>query len=76
MERFEVGRFKLSRDPLFIEKVRDIVGLYLAPPGPRAPALRGQEEPDSGARPHGAAVADAPRTDRTQNPRLPAPQND
>jgi transposase len=26
------GTFKLSRDPLFIEKVRDIVGLYLAPP--------------------------------------------
>ena len=24
--------FKLSRDPLFVEKVRDIVGLYLAPP--------------------------------------------
>lgn len=24
--------FKLSEDPLFIEKVRDIVGLYLAPP--------------------------------------------
>ena len=24
--------FRLSRDPLFIEKVRDIVGLYLAPP--------------------------------------------
>lgn len=24
--------FKLSADPLFIEKVRDIVGLYLAPP--------------------------------------------
>src|ERR1700750_1450631 len=30
--------FKLSRDPLFIEKVRDIVGLYLAPPD-RAPVL-------------------------------------
>ena len=28
--RFET--FKLSRDPLFIEKVRDIVGLYLHPP--------------------------------------------
>ena len=26
------GTFKLSRDPLFIEKVRDIVGLYLDPP--------------------------------------------
>src|SRR6202171_5938863 len=24
--------FKLSRDPLFIEKVRDVVGLYLNPP--------------------------------------------
>lgn len=24
--------FKLSRDPLFIEKVRDIVGLYMSPP--------------------------------------------
>ena len=27
-----VETFKLSRDPLFIEKVRDIVGLYLHPP--------------------------------------------
>jgi hypothetical protein len=25
-------RFKLSSDALFVEKVRDIVGLYLAPP--------------------------------------------
>ena len=24
--------FKLSTDPLFIDKVRDIVGLYLRPP--------------------------------------------
>jgi len=24
--------FKLSTDPLFIDKVRDIVGLYLVPP--------------------------------------------
>jgi len=27
-----VERFKLSSDPEFVEKVRDIVGLYLAPP--------------------------------------------
>jgi transposase len=26
------GSWKLSRDPLFIEKVRDVVGLYLNPP--------------------------------------------
>jgi putative transposase len=24
--------FKLSTDPLFIDKVRDIVGLYMSPP--------------------------------------------
>ena len=27
-----VRGFKLSKDPMFAEKVRDIVGLYLAPP--------------------------------------------
>ena len=26
--------FKLSNDPLFVDKVRDIVGLYLSPPNP------------------------------------------
>ncbi len=26
------GTFKLSTDPLFVEKVRDVVGLYMAPP--------------------------------------------
>ncbi len=26
------GTFKLSKDPLFVEKIRDIVGLYLHPP--------------------------------------------
>ena len=35
--------WKLSRDPLFIEKVRDIVGLYLDPPE-RAVVLSVDEE--------------------------------
>ena len=26
------GTFKLSTDPLFIDKVRDVVGLYMNPP--------------------------------------------
>src|ERR671929_39806 len=26
------GSFKLSTDPFFVEKVRDVVGLYLTPP--------------------------------------------
>jgi transposase len=32
LQPHRVETFKLSKDPLFIEKVRDIVGLYLAPP--------------------------------------------
>src|ERR687886_383593 len=39
-----VETFKLSTDPLFVEKVRDIVGLYLAPPE-RALVLRVDEKP-------------------------------
>ena len=32
LQPYRVETFKLSSDPLFIDKVRDIVGLYLAPP--------------------------------------------
>jgi transposase len=32
LQPHRVENFKLSRDPLFVEKVRDIVGLYLNPP--------------------------------------------
>jgi hypothetical protein len=33
--------FNLSSDPLFVDKVRDIVGLYLSPPNPsRCPQCR------------------------------------
>lgn len=32
LQPHRVGTFKLSKDPLFIEKVRDIVGLYMNPP--------------------------------------------
>ena len=32
MQPHRVDTFKLSKDPLFIDKVRDIVGLYLTPP--------------------------------------------
>ncbi len=40
--------FKLSSDPAFVEKVRDIVGLYLAPPD-RALVLCVDEKPQIGA---------------------------
>ena len=32
LQPHRVDTFKLSKDPLFVEKVRDIVGLYLHPP--------------------------------------------
>jgi hypothetical protein len=32
LQPHRVETFKLSKDPLFVEKVRDIVGLYLHPP--------------------------------------------
>lgn len=32
LQPHRVETFKLSKDPLFIEKIRDVVGLYLAPP--------------------------------------------
>src|SRR5580693_3063677 len=32
LESLASRTFKLSADPLFVDKVRDIVGLYLAPP--------------------------------------------
>src|ERR671916_3496911 len=38
LQPHRVETFKLSTDPLFVEKVRDIVGLYLSPPD-RAPVL-------------------------------------
>ena len=32
LQPHRVETFKLSTDPLFVDKVRDIVGLYLNPP--------------------------------------------
>jgi transposase len=52
--------FKLSPDPQFVEKVRDIVGLYMSPPGRRRRAVRRREEPDPGVGPHPAPAAAGP----------------
>jgi transposase len=55
--------FKLSSDPLFVEKVRDIVGLYLSPPE-RAVVLCVDEKSQCGpAKPSGA-----PTTTRDTEP--------
>ncbi len=81
--------FKLSRDPLIIEKLRDIVGLYLAPPN-RALVLCVDEKSqigvpgkryllagvEMGALDRRAAAADAVRTDRAADRRLRPPRHD
>jgi len=63
-----VERFRLSNDPRFEEKVRDIVGLYLNPPGPRTGIVCGREKPDSSTGPHGADTPLAARLARAANP--------
>jgi transposase len=47
--------FKLSKDPLFVDKVRDIVGLYMSPPD-RALVLCVDEKPQIQARERTAPV--------------------
>jgi transposase len=68
--------FKLSTDPLFVAKVRDIVGLYMSPPDHAAGAVRRREEPGAGARSHPAALAAVSRPARAAQPRLQAARHD
>jgi hypothetical protein len=44
-----VKTFKLSNDKQFVEKVRDIIGLYLDPPDKAVVFLGRCKEPDPGA---------------------------
>jgi hypothetical protein len=50
----KVDYWKLSTDPNFIDKLYDVVGLYLNPPddGPRVPGVEGSKVP----RFHGSRV--------------------
>ena len=54
LQPHRIEYFKLSTDPHFVEKLRDVVGLYVNPPE-RAVVLRfRREEPDPSPRPHPA----------------------
>ena len=67
--------FKLSSDPAFVDKVRDIIGLYLNPPE-RAMVLCVDEKTQIQARSDTAPAAHVPRAPRAQHPRLRAPRHD
>ena len=68
--------FKLSRDPKFLEKMTDVVGLYLNPPATGDRAVRRRKEPDSGVGSHTAGVADQEGAMRHDDPRLQAQRHD
>ena len=63
------GTFKVSRDPAFAEKVADIVGLYLDPPG-GAVVLSIDEKRRVSPGPHPADAADDLRRHRAAHRRL------
>jgi len=73
LQPHRVETFKLSSDPLFVDKVRDVVGLYLSPPG-RAVVLSVDEKLQVHAidRPHATSAADALRSGRTMVRQAPA----
>src|SRR4249919_1580315 len=64
--------WKLSRDPQFVAKVRDVVGLYLDPPEAAVVLCVDEKSVDPGARSQRPDPADAPGHARAGHPRLPA----
>ena len=60
--------WKLSKDPQFIDKVRDVVGLYLNPPERAVVLCVDEEIPDPGPGSHRPDPADAPRGPRARHP--------
>ena len=76
LQPHRVRQFKLSKDPAFVDKLRDIVGLYVDPPAHAVVLSRRREEPDPGARPNPArpAAEEGPR--RNDDPRLQAERDD
>jgi len=66
LQPHRVETFKLSTNPLFVDKVRDIVGLYLNPPDRSCSAS--MKVPNPGARPRPAAASGAARSGQATQP--------
>ena len=65
-------RFKLSRDAKFLEKLTDVVGLYLNPPQKALVLCVDEKTPDSGTGSHAAGPADEKGPLRHHDARLQA----
>jgi hypothetical protein len=70
LQPHRVRKFKLSRDPQFVEKLTDVVGLYLNPPDKALVRLCRQEEPDSGIGSNPTRLGDEEKKLRNDNVRL------
>src|SRR5947207_6737135 len=68
--------FTLSNDPLFVDKVRDIVGLYFESSRSRSRALRRREIASTGSQSKPTSVADAARSPGKSNAHLCAEWDD
>ena len=68
LEPHRVRRFKLSKDPAFAAKLRDVVGLYLDPPRAQPRAVGRREIPDPGAQPDPARPTDEEGPRRNDDP--------
>jgi transposase len=64
------GTFKISKDPAFVEKVADIVGLYLGPARWCRGAVDRREDAGAGPGPDSAGTAGGLRGHREAHPRL------
>src|ERR1700692_859597 len=60
--------FKLSRDPKFLEKMTDVVGLYLNPPQKAIVLCVDEKEPDTGAGTDATGLAYQEGTVRNHDP--------
>ncbi len=68
--------FKLSRDPRFLEKMTDVVGLYLNPPQQAIVLCVDGKKQVQGSGPHPVGVADEEGPLRDHDARLQTPWND
>lgn len=65
-----VKQFRLSTDPAFVAKLRDVVGLYLHPPERAVVFAIGREESNPGAGSNATGAADEEMPPRHDDPRL------
>ena len=70
LQPHRVRQFKLSNDPRFVDKLRDVVGLYVDPPAHAIVLICRRKKPDSGARPHPTRSAAEERPRREHDARL------